>query len=62
MHGVKIYGIKGKEVPMGDWEEISKETCNIYDVCLQNNFKVYFCTQIYTNKTAYVYICPKIFA
>ena len=45
VHGIKTYGINGKEVLMGDWEELNKETyvCN---VCLQNNFKVCFCKQI----------------
>ena len=38
----------------GDWEELNKETyvCNVY-VCLQNSFKVHFCTQIQTNKISY---------
>ena len=42
---VKTYGINGKEALTGDWEELNEETfvCN---VCLQNNFKVYFCTEI----------------
>ena len=44
VHGVKTYGIKGKETLTGDWEELNKETY-VY-VCLQNNFIVYFCMQI----------------
>ena len=45
VHGVKTYGINGKEAPTGDWEELNKETylCN---ACLPNNSKVYFCIQI----------------
>ena len=43
-----------------DWKELNKETCSMY-VCLQNNFKVYLCTQIETNKIAYINICSKIF-
>ena len=58
---VKTYGINGKEALTGDWEELNEETC-VCNVCLQNNFKVYFCTEIWTNKITYIYVCPKIFA
>ena len=48
MCGVKTYAINRKEALTGDWAELNKKAyvCN---VCLQNNFKVYFCTQISIN-------------
>ena len=42
VHGVKTYGINGKEALTGDWEELNKETC-VFKVYLQNNFKVSAC-------------------
>ena len=45
MHGVKTCGMNRKEALTGDWEELNKETCICY-ICLQNNAKVNFCTQI----------------
>ena len=59
------YGINQREgsteALIGDWKELNTETyvCN---VCLQNSFKIHFCTQIQTTKIAYLYICLKIFA
>ena len=43
VHGLKTYGINGKEALTGDWEELNKKTfvCNVF-----YNFKVYFCMQI----------------
>ena len=52
MHGVKTYGINRKEALSRDWKELNKETY----VCLQNNVKVYFCIQIQSNKTVYIYL------
>lgn len=52
MHGVKTYGINRKEALSRDWKELNKETY----VCLQNNVKVYFCMQIQSNKTVYIYL------
>ena len=45
VNGVETYDIKGKEALTGDWKELNKETyvCNI---CLQSDFKVYFCPQM----------------
>ena len=45
VNGVKTCDINGKEALTGDWKGLNKETyvCNI---CLQNNAKVYLCTQL----------------
>ena len=45
MNGVKTCGIIGKDALTGDWEGLNNETY-IYNICLQNNAKVYLCTQI----------------
>ena len=53
VHGVKAHGISGKKALSGNWEELHNETCKqCIFTCVQNNFKVYFCTQIWTNKIA----------
>ena len=44
----------------GDWEELNKKTYE-YNVCLQNNFKVYFSTQIQANKIASIYLDASIY-
>ena len=53
VHEVKAHGINGKKALSGNWEELHNETCKqCIFTCVQNNFKVYFCTQIWTNKIA----------
>ena len=42
---LRTSAISGKEALTGDWEELNKETY-VWNGCLQNNFKVYFCTEV----------------